>query len=186
LPATVFEDVVKTICTTNCAWSATIRMSAALVDHLGDALPGDPDRRAFPTPAAMAAQDEAFYREVVRAGYRARSLRAVAEQVAGGGLDLELLGTATRAELPDEEVRRRLLALPGIGPYAAAHVMMMLGRASSLVLDSWTRPTYAKITGSAASDADIAARFAPYGDEAGLAFWLVVTRDWIPTPEPTA
>ena len=28
----VFEDVVKTICTTNCAWSATIRMTRALVD----------------------------------------------------------------------------------------------------------------------------------------------------------
>jgi 3-methyladenine DNA glycosylase/8-oxoguanine DNA glycosylase len=180
--ATVFEDVIKTICTTNCSWSATIRMSAALVDHLGDPLPADPDRRAFPTAAAMAAQYEPFYREVVRAGYRAKSLRAVAEQVASGALDLEVLGTATRADLPDDEVRRCLLALPGIGPYAAAHVMMMLGRASSLILDSWTRPTYAKITGNAASDAEITARFALYGDEAGLAFWLVVTRDWITDP----
>lgn len=33
---TVFEDVVKTICTTNCAWSATIRMVSALVEHLGE------------------------------------------------------------------------------------------------------------------------------------------------------
>src|SRR5262249_39801214 len=33
---TVFEDVVKTICTTNCAWSATVRMTTALVDHLGE------------------------------------------------------------------------------------------------------------------------------------------------------
>ncbi len=29
--ATVFEDVVKTLCTTNCAWSATTRMVSALV-----------------------------------------------------------------------------------------------------------------------------------------------------------
>ena len=32
---TVFEDVVKTICTTNCAWSGTVRMVGALVEHLG-------------------------------------------------------------------------------------------------------------------------------------------------------
>ena len=183
--ASVFEDVIKTICTTNCAWSATVRMTTALVTHLGEPLPGDPERRAFPTPAAMAAQDEAFYRVVVRAGYRARALRSVAEQVTSGALDLEALGTATRAELDDEAVRSRLLTLPGIGPYAAAHVMLMLGRPSRLVLDSWTRPTYATITGSAASDDEIVARFARYGDDAGLAFWLVVTRDWIAeTGEP--
>src|SRR5262249_35862644 len=31
----VFEEVVKTICTTNTAWSATVRMVSALVDQLG-------------------------------------------------------------------------------------------------------------------------------------------------------
>ena len=69
---TVFEDVVKTVCTTNCAWSATVRMVDALVTHLGDpALGGDgPLTNAFPTPAAMAGVPESFYREVVRAGYR--------------------------------------------------------------------------------------------------------------------
>ena len=70
---TVFEDVVKTICTTNCAWSATVRMTTALVDHLGAEAPGG--RRAFPTPGAMASADEAFYRDVVRAGYRGAYLR---------------------------------------------------------------------------------------------------------------
>jgi len=62
---TVFEDVVKTICTTNCAWSATVRMTTALVEHLGDEAPDG--RRAFPTPPSLAAADEAFYRDVVRA-----------------------------------------------------------------------------------------------------------------------
>ena len=33
---TVFEDVAKTICTTNCTWSATTRMVGALVEHLGE------------------------------------------------------------------------------------------------------------------------------------------------------
>ena len=59
---TVFEDVVKTICTTNTAWSGTRKMTAALVDHLGSEAPGG--RRTFPTPAAMAAADQHFYNDV--------------------------------------------------------------------------------------------------------------------------
>ena len=181
---TVFEEVVKTICTTNCAWSATVRMVGALVEHLGQpaagAPPNGPYRRAFPTPAAMAQADLAFYGDVVRAGYRGAYLRSLAEQVASGALDLEALGRATPAEVPDEELAARLLALPGVGPYAASHVMMLLGRYSPLVLDSWTRPTYARLTGGRPkSDTTIRRRFRRYGPYAGLAFWLFLTRSWV-------
>ena len=181
---TVFEEVVKTICTTNCAWSGTVRMVGALVEHLGERAPGAPAEgplgRAFPTPAAMADADESFYREVARAGYRGAYLRSLATDVADGRLDLEELARADADELPDEEVADRLLALPGVGPYAAAHVMMLLGRYSRLVLDSWTRPKYASVRGRKAKDATIERRFRSFGPYAGLAFWLVLTRDWVP------
>jgi 3-methyladenine DNA glycosylase/8-oxoguanine DNA glycosylase len=180
--ATVFEEVVKTVCTTNCTWSATERMVGALVEHLGVAAPGAPAEgpagRTFPTPTAMAEAPEDWYREVARAGYRGAYLRTLAADVAGGELDLEELNAD---DLPDEEVERRLLALPGVGPYAAAHVMTLIGRYSRLILDSWTRPKYAKLNGGKpATDADIVARFAPYERYAGLAFWLYLTRDWVP------
>jgi N-glycosylase/DNA lyase len=182
--ATAFEDVVKTICTTNCAWSATVRMVNALVANLGESAPGapeaGPDGRAFPTPEVMAEADDAFYRDVVRAGYRGRYLRQLAESVASGETDLEALGCATPEELPDEILAKRLLALPGVGPYAAAHIMLMLGRSSLLILDSWTRPTYARLIGAdSVADAEITERFAAYGPYAGLAFWLFLTRDWV-------
>ena len=35
----VFEEVVKTICTTNCTWSATVRMVSSLVQNLGEPAP---------------------------------------------------------------------------------------------------------------------------------------------------
>ena len=174
---TVFEDVVKTICTTNTAWSGTRRMTAALVEHLGVQAPGG--RSAFPTADAMAAADEQFYREVVRAGYRGPYLKQLATDVAEGEIDLEALNDP---ELPDDEAAARLLALPGVGPYAAAHVMLTsLGRYSRLVLDSWTRPTYQKLCGARRilKDATIERRFKRYGDYAGLAFWLYLTRNWV-------
>ena len=158
---TVFEDVVKTICTTNTSWSGTRKMTHALVDNLG------------------IEADDRFYREVVRSGYRGPYFRQLATDVAEGTIDLEELRDPN---LPDDEAAARLLALPGVGPYAAAHVMLTsLGRYSRLVLDSWTRPTYYKLSGArrALKDATIERRFKRYGDWAGLAFWLYLTRSWV-------
>jgi 3-methyladenine DNA glycosylase/8-oxoguanine DNA glycosylase len=173
--ATVFEDVVKTVCTTNCAWSGTVRMVSALVEHLGvEGRHG----RTFPQAVAMAEATEDFYREVARAGYRGPYLRAIASAVAEGALDLEELDN--NSDLTDDEVAGRLLGLPGIGPYAAAHVMMLVGRYRRLILDSWTRPTYARLTRrKTVTDKAIERRFRRYGDFAGLAFWLYLTRDWV-------
>jgi N-glycosylase/DNA lyase len=172
---TVFEDLVKTLCTTNCAWSGTVRMVTAIVDGLGPAAPSG--RHGFPSAQAMAAAGEAFYRDVVRAGYRGPYLRTIAGRVAGGELDLEAL---TDPERPDADVAETLLALPGIGPYAAAHMLLVLGRCSRLVLDSWTRPTYARLVGRrTVADRTIERRFRRYGPHAGLAFWLLRTRDWV-------
>lgn len=173
---TVFEAVVKTITTTNVAWSATVRMVSALVEQLGEAAPTG--ARAFPTAEAMASVPERFFREVVRAGYRSAYLHELAVGVATGTYAVEELGA--EQDLPDHEVESRLLELPGIGPYGAAHMMMLLGRHSRLILDSWTRPKYAKVNGRKASDATVERRFRRYGRYSGLAFWLFLTKDWVP------
>jgi 3-methyladenine DNA glycosylase/8-oxoguanine DNA glycosylase len=170
-------QLVKTICTTNCVWSATVRMTTALVDNLGIEAPDG--RRTFPNPAAMADAGEAFYKDIARAGYRGPYLLTIAADVAGGALDLEALDDP---ELPDDEVAARLLALPGCGPYATAHMLMLLGRYSRLILDSWTRPKYARLNGRKAADRTIQRRFRRYGPYAGLAFWLYLTRDWVGEP----
>ena len=181
---TVFEDVVKTICTTNCTWSATRRMIEALVAHLGDPASDAPDSgpagRAFPTPSAMANAAEDFYTQVARAGYRGAYLRKLATMVVEGEIDLERYAAASQKELPEDAMAKELLALPGVGPYATAHIMLMLGRYSRPIFDSWTRPTYARLMGKEqVQDVDIEKRFKRYRQYAGLAFWLFVTRDWI-------
>jgi 3-methyladenine DNA glycosylase/8-oxoguanine DNA glycosylase len=182
---TVFEDVVKTICTTNTSWGGTTRMVNALVQHLGEKAPGAPAAspygRAFPTPEAMAAAPNHFYKKVAGTGYRGAYLKALSTDAARGRVDLESLASTSRDDLPDDEVAARLQQLPGVGPYAAAHIMLMLGRYDRLILDSWTRPTYARLLGKKrpVSDRTIERRFKPYGRYAGLAFWLFLTRDWL-------
>jgi N-glycosylase/DNA lyase len=174
----VFEDLVKTICTTNCAWSATVRMISALVDELGTVAAGAGERRAFPEAAVVAGAGDTFFRDVARAGYRGPYLRVLADDVASGRLDLEELRDPA---LPDEEVADRLLQIAGVGPYAMAHMMMLLGRYRRLILDSWTRPKYRRVTGrSRITDKGIERAFRRYRQFAGLAFWLTLTEDWLP------
>ena len=105
----------------------------------------------------------------------------LARRVDAGEVDPEPWASASLEELPDEKLERALLDLPGVGPYAAAHVMMTLGRNSRLILDSWTRPKYARLTHRTkpVSDAAIRRRFRRYDEHAGLAFWLFLTRDWL-------
>ena len=159
-------------------------MVGAIVEHLGIELrllrrPGPWD--AFPSPATMAEAGSNFYRDVARAGYRGPYLRDLATSVAEGSLNLEELAVAAPDEIPDDEVEARLLTLPGVGPYAATHVMLLLGRTSRCVLDSWSRPKYARVIGRrSVTDAAIVRRFRRYGAYAGLAFWLAITRDWVP------
>src|SRR5215471_6797987 len=84
---TVFEDTVKMICTTNCSWALTEKMINGLVNSLGREASGN--RRAFPTAEAMASMPEKFFRDEVRAGYRAPYLKEFAERVASTEIDIE-------------------------------------------------------------------------------------------------
>ena len=128
--------------------------------------------RAFPTAAQVAIADDTFFRDVARAEYRGAFLQALARAVVAKDIDVEAWRDAARPELSDEGLEELPLALPGVGPYAVAHALLLFGRRSRLVLNSWTRPTYARLVGKKiASDKAIECRFKRYG-EAGLAFWL--------------
>lgn len=172
---TVFEDAVKTLCTTNCSWALTRAMVTRLCELLGEAAPLG--GRTFPTPAAMARVPERFYRDEIRAGYRAPFLRALASDVASGALDVEALRHSAE---PTDALARRLLGIRGFGPYAAEHLLRLLGRHGHLALDSWTRAKLASLRGRRRAPGDTTLRrwFKPYGEWAGLAMWLEVTADW--------
>src|SRR6266852_7299027 len=79
---TVFEDLVKMICTTNCSWALTEKMVTGLVTELG--CESDDGRKSFPGAAAMAQRPEKFFRDKIRAGYRSSYLRELAQRVASG------------------------------------------------------------------------------------------------------
>ena len=167
---TLFEDVVKTILTTNTTWGSTKRMVASVVDLFGDPLPADPARHAFPTPAQLAASDVETLRDMAKLGYRAPYVLDLARDVAAG-LELEALRTA---DLPTLELRKRLLALKGVGPYAAANLLMLLGRYDAIPIDSWALTVVSKEWhgGAPIGPAEVEAAFARWGPWRGLAYWF--------------
>jgi N-glycosylase/DNA lyase len=173
--ASVFEDLMKLLFTTNCSWAATRLMTQRLVDALGVAAPSG--RRSFPTPAACAAPGEHFYREVVRSGYRAASCLELARRFAVGEVDAVWF---TDRSLSLDTLRERLLDLPGFGPYAAGQAMRTLGHYKDLALDSWCRGRLAALAGRQKPPADrtVARRYARFDPFDGLALWMELTADW--------
>ena len=173
---TVFEDLVKMICTTNCSWALTDKMVNALVRLLGSETPDG--RRSFPSPEAMAAMPVAFYSNEVRAGYRAGYLKELADQIASGAVDVE--GWLT-TELATPELKREMKKIKGVGDYAAENVLRLVGRYDGLALDSWIRSKFSRTrnNGRTASDKKIERYYSSFGEWKGLALWCDMTRDWL-------
>ena len=172
---TVFEDLVKTICTTNCSWALTDKMVKGLVQNLG--VKTKDGRCSFPTPEAMAKESVDFYKDVIRAGYRAPYFKELAEKVAAGELNVE---SWLNTDLPTKELMREMKKVKGVGPYAAEHMLRMLGRYDGLALDSWVRATFAKKhnSGKACPDKKIEKHYDRFGPWRGLALWCDMTQDW--------
>lgn len=171
---TLFEDVVKTILTTNTAWGGTIRMNEALVSQFGDPLPGDNARQAFPTPASLATSNEETLRGSTRLGYRSPYILKLARDINQGSLDLEELKSSA---LSSEELRQALLSIKGVGSYAAANLLMLLGHYDHLTIDSWALKMVSNewYAGEPIKAADVETAFERWGKWKGLAYWLY---DW--------
>ncbi len=168
---TFFEDVLKTILTTNTLWAATKRMNLNLIHQYGPSLDGGTEKRAFPNPAEIAASSPEVLREAVRVGYRAPAIHELAVRVASGELDIEAFKTSN---LPTLELRKELLEIKGVGPYAAANLLMLLGRSDFIPIDSWALKVVSHewYDGGPVTPAQVEARFEKWGEFKGLAYWF--------------
>jgi 3-methyladenine DNA glycosylase/8-oxoguanine DNA glycosylase len=168
---TFFEDTVKTILTTNTAWGGTIRMAEALVTRFGSSLPSDSTRRAFPTPDQLAVTDEETLRSEGKLGYRAPYALELARSAASGALDLESLKTTS---IPTSQLRKQLLAIKGVGEYATANLLMLLGRYDFVPVDSWAlrMVSHEWYGGEPVGRAEVEAAFDRWGEWKGLAYWF--------------
>jgi len=167
---TLFEDVIKTIFTTNTLWAATRNMTRKLVDEFGAASVNG-ETKAFPIPKAIAVSNPDFIKEKIRVGYRAPAIHDLAVRVASGEYDLEALKTSS---LPTLELRKELMTIKGVGPYAAANLLMILGRHDFIPVDSiaLTVVSHEWYKGKPITAREVEKRFEKWGAYKGLAFWF--------------
>ena len=164
---TLAEDVLKVIATTNTTWSQTKGMIARIVDSFGTPLPADQSRRSFPRPEQIAAVPLADFASKARMGYRSASVHRIATEIAEGRLDLE---SWQDPAIPSADLYKRLLSLPGIGPYAASCLMIYLGRYDRVNVDSWARTMVGKELGRPITDNEVHDFFEPYGEWKALVY----------------
>lgn len=173
---TLFEDVIRTILTTNTLWKHTLRMCRELTDRYGEALPNDPEQHAFPSADTLAGVDEPSLREHCRMGYRAPYVNELAQRVASGALDLEKFKTST---MPTTDLRKELISIKGVGGYAAANLLMLLGRYDYVPVDTWALKVVSDefFSGEKITPKQVHATFEKWGKWQGLVYWFW---DWFP------
>lgn len=166
----LWEDMVKMICTTNCNWTMTRKMITNLVEKLSSG-------KSFPLPQMVAGRSEKFLREEVRLGYRSAYILKLARDIVSGAMDLNSFENSADNE---SDLYSRLLKIHGIGPYAAGNLLKLLGYYRHPAPDSWSRKKFMQIYGfkELPTDSDIIKHYEGYGAWAGLIFWLEMTEEW--------
>ena len=173
---TVFEDLVKTICTTNCSWALTKKMVSNLVEYLGESSKNG--NKTFPTAEAMAKMPVEFYQNEIRAGYRSQYFAELAEVVATGKINPE---NWLASELPTNELKKEMKKIKGVGDYAAENLLKLVGRYDGLALDSFLRSQFYKKHNAetACADNEIKLYYERFGSWRGLAIWLDMSERWL-------
>ncbi len=163
---TLFEDVIKTVTSCNVAWPSTVRMNQRLCQVVGEG-------GAFPSPQQLASTPLALLRARCSVGYRDARIVELAKLFVSGHVDEQWLMNPTT---PDDQVRDFLIDLPGIGPYAAANIMQLLGRYAHLPLDSESVRHGRNVLGFKGNERAIMRRvqrhFAPFKDHAFRSYWF--------------
>ncbi len=122
-------------------------------------------------PFLLAAADIETLQKRARLGYRAPYVLELAQRVASGELALEAWKTAVWST-PD--LRKQLLSLKGVGPYATATLLMLLGHYDAVPVDSWALKlvSYEWHDGRPVGRAEVEKAFAGWGQWQGLAYWF--------------
>ena len=128
-------------------------------------------RTRVPDGATWTAPNPGDFGETVNLGYRAPYVHELATRVSSGALELEALA---EADLPTPELEKELLTIKGVGPYAAATLLMLVGRYDELAVDSVFREFVSEryFGGDRPTDAEARAVYEPWGRWRYLAYWF--------------
>ena len=166
----LFEDMVKVICTTNIQWGGTRRMVGELVETYGAPFPWDTELKAFPTPNRIAGQSFDAFQGSLRLGYRAAYIYDLAVHMSRNPAVFEELQMGSLDTL---DLKKRLLSIKGIGSYAAATILMLMGKYDEIPVDSVFRQFMQEkyFTGKEFDEKQALSIYDDWGKWKYLAYW---------------
>jgi 3-methyladenine DNA glycosylase/8-oxoguanine DNA glycosylase len=167
--ATLWEDMIKMLCTTNCTWNLTKIMVNNLVEEIGGGV--------FPEPEQIAGKSEKFLREKIKMGYRAPYLVELSRSIADGKINLDIYSNWSENT---GDLYKDLRQLKGFGDYAVSNLLKLLGHYDYYGSDSWSKKKFSEkhMAGEICTEKDIAKHYDHLGKWRGLFFWLDMTKDW--------
>lgn len=176
----IWEDMVKMLCTTNCTWRLTQIMTENLVSKLGAQKTIEEFNEkiySFPDPKDVAIKTENYLRNEIKMGYRAPYLLEFADYVASGKIDLNRFEDR---DLTSTELYNKIRKIKGFGDYAVSNLLKLLGRYDNIGADSWSSQRFSQkhYDGKPVDNKKIQSHYSKYGKWAGLFFWMEVSEDW--------
>lgn len=177
--ASLFEDVLKVLFTTNTTWERTKAMNDRLVSLYGKVHGSE---RSYPSPQALVDLTEQQVRESIGSGYRSSAVIAIAENaLRNPGIFLE----DEWQTLSPQEFRGAVGACHGIGPVSADYLCRVYGRSQGLAVDAYVRRRISEMwkIGGDRIEAKLSRMLRGYGANGPLVLWLTITRDWHDAPE---
>jgi 3-methyladenine DNA glycosylase/8-oxoguanine DNA glycosylase len=180
----LWEDMVKMLCTTNCTWRLTQIMTENLVQKLGKAVEIIGNKvNSFPDPVTIASKSEDYLRNEIKMGYRAPYLLDFAKRIINNKISLL---DFEKSEISTQDLYKQLKNIKGFGDYAVSNLLKLLGRYDYLGADSWSRQKFIDKynNGKKCDDKRIEKFYNNFGTWAGLFFWMDVSEDWYRYEKP--
>lgn len=156
----LFEDVVKTLFTTNTTWNQTVNMTKSFISQFNNIKYGTPMIYGFPTYCEFRKIKPKKVVKGLKLGYRNEFLENIIN------IFLEKNGFVDEDKIT---IANELNKVKGIGRYSVAHIKCLMGMFDEIPIDSEVIK-YAKSKGIGHNEKQIIKYYKEYGKYAFLAY----------------
>jgi hypothetical protein len=172
--ATLFEDLVKALITTNTTWKRTKRMYDELVKHLGANTRPSPN---LPHPSDIVGVGEHTIQGLFDWGHRARSVLAIAQRALE---DPDSFLSEIWTALNPSAFPSLIVGCRGRGPVSANYLCCIYGRCPGLAVEAYARRRLRGLWGGShfTTEKRLRQMQLSHRNRAPLILWLPITRHW--------
>ncbi len=164
-----FSTIISFIISANNQIPRIMKSVNIICENYGNIIGEFNDRNiySFPSPEQLSKVSVEDMREICRVGFRDKRIIDVANMIQSGQFDIEKI-----SELSNEDLRKELIKLPGVGPKVSDCIMLFAyKRSSTFPVDVWIKRVMEYLFIKKETDKKLIANYANelFGEYAGYA-----------------